>query len=155
MVALSIRSDSRGSGLRSRGVLASCLPLDHGTQPEILGPDVVLPEQLEEPWRPADGSPERALMLAILEDAIGCFQKYSHSTHTRPRRLARDAEQWIRLNDWSWPCSFNSVCDALGLDPEHMRSALLRMKPDPPTAEQHPQPDVVAPDLDKVDQLVR
>jgi hypothetical protein len=112
----------------------------------MFGPDVILPEQLGS-WRPTDVSPERALMLAILEDAIGCFQKYCRATRARPRRLARDAEHWICLHDWTSPCSFNRVCDALDLDPERIRSALLRMKTERFTAEEHPRSDPVAPGL--------
>jgi hypothetical protein len=102
--------------------------LDHTPQPEVLTADVLLTEQLRGPWRPSDTSPERALMLAILEDAIGCLQKFIHATGARPRRLAREAEQWIRRRDRTWPCSFDRVCDALDLDPERLRSALLNMQ---------------------------
>ena len=140
-------TDPRWGGLRSEGALSPALLLDHATQSEIPAPDVVLPEQLGGPWGPSEFSAERALMLAILEDAISCFQKHFCATPTHLRRLAREAEHWIRLRDWTWPCSFDRVCEALDLDPERMRSSLLRMKTEWLTAEQYPQPDPMAPGL--------
>ena len=96
---------------------------------EILGPDVILPQQFfDGPRGDSDFSSEKALMLAILEDAIRCFQEYFRTTRARPRMLSRQAERWIRTRDWNWPFSFNNVCDALGIDPDCMRDALLRMK---------------------------
>ena len=137
------RTHPRWDGLRSQGSLSPPIVLDHAEQSEIFGPDMFLPEQPGEPWKHSEFSPEKALMLAILEDAISCFQKYFRSTQAHPRRLAREAEHWIRRRDWNWPCSFDGVCDALGLDPERMRSALLRMKAEGLKAEQHLQPDPV------------
>jgi len=96
---------------------------------DILGPDVILPQQFfEGPRGDSDFSPEKALMLAILEDAIRCFQEYFRTTRARPRMLSRQAERWIRTRDWNWPFSFNNVCEALGIDPDCMRDVLLRMK---------------------------
>lgn len=96
---------------------------------DLLGPDVILPQQFfEGPRCDSDFSPEKALMLAILEDAIRCFQEYFRTTRARPRMLSRQAERWIRTRDWNWPFSFNNVCEALGIDSDCMRDALLRMK---------------------------
>ena len=98
---------------------------------DVLGPDVILPQQFfDGPRRDSDFSPEKALMLAVLEDAIRCFQEYFRTTRARPRMLSRQAERWIRTRDWNWPFSFNNVCDSLGIDPDCMRDTLLRMKYD-------------------------
>ena len=98
---------------------------------DVLGPDVILPQQFfDGPRRDSDFSPEKALMLAVLEDAIRCFQEYFRTTRARPRMLSRQAERWIRTRDWNWPFSFNNVCDALGIDADCMRDTLLRMKYD-------------------------
>ncbi len=107
---------------------------------DLLGPDVILPQQFfDGPRGDSDFSPEKALMLAILEDAIRCFQEYFRTTRARPRMLSRQAERWIRTRDWNWPFSFNNVCDALGIDPDCMRDALLRMKYEHLMAEQSPR----------------
>lgn len=113
---------------------------------DILGPDVILPQQFfEGPRGDSDFSPEKALMLAILEDAIRCFQEYFRTTRARPRMLSRQAEQWIRTRDWDWPFSFNNVCEGLGIDPDCMRDALLRMKYEHLMAEQRPRRQHAAP----------
>lgn len=113
---------------------------------DILGPDVVLPQQFfAGPRGDSDFSPEKALMLAVLEDAIRCFQEYFRTTRARPRMLSRQAERWIRTRDWDWPFSFNNVCDALGIDPDCMRDALLRMKYEQLMAEQRPRTSQATP----------
>ncbi len=103
------------------------------------GPDVILPEQFYD--RPAgleEVSGERALMLAVLEDGIRCFQEHIQSPHVRPRLLARQAEKWIRSQDWDWPFSFNNVCESLSLDPDSLRAAILRPNPDGPPTKPRP-----------------
>jgi hypothetical protein len=107
---------------------------------DLLGPDVILPQQFfGGPRGDSDFCPEKALMLAILEDAIRCFQEYFRTTRARPRMLSRQAERWIRTRDWNWPFSFNNVCEALGIDPDCMRDALLRMKYEHLMAQEHPR----------------
>ena len=113
---------------------------------DILGPDVILPQQFfGGPRSDSDFSPEKALMLAVLEDAIRCFQEYFRTTRARPRMLSRQAERWIRTRDWNWPFSFNNVCEALGIDPDCMRDALLRMKYERLMADRRPRASQIAP----------
>ncbi|GEM_PF-1869313 len=73
-------------------------------------------------------TPELQLMLAILEDAIACYLQ----TLTRPRQnpeiLARQAEYWIRLEDWDSPFSFNNICEALAMNPAALRDRLLKRR---------------------------
>jgi len=96
---------------------------------EFAGPGFVLPEQIfDGPRKDANFSPERALMLAVLEDGIRCFREFSNSRSVHARKRSREAEQWIRSRDWDWPFSFNNVCDCLGLDPAYLRGRLLRFK---------------------------
>ena len=113
---------------------------------DLLGPDVILPQQFfDGPRGDSDFSPEKALMLAVLEDAIRCFQEYFRTTRARPRMLSRQAERWIRTRDWNWPFSFNNVCEALSIDPDCMRDTLLRMKYERLMDEQRPRPSQMAP----------
>jgi hypothetical protein len=72
--------------------------------------------------------PEMALMLAVLEEAISCFQRYVLAPGGKGRRLFREAEQWIMETDNEWLFSFENVCEALGLSPDFVRSGLLRWK---------------------------
>jgi len=87
----------------------------------VLAAEVVLPAQLG--WgarHDSRVSGPRALMLALLEDAIHCLL-----TPHGSGKLARDAEAWIRTDDPAWPMSFPNVCDALGFASDTLRAALL------------------------------
>ncbi|MEW6269615.1 MAG: hypothetical protein AB1689_10000 [Thermodesulfobacteriota bacterium] len=102
------------------------------------GPDVILPEQFYDQRSGSEQvSGEKALMLAVLEDGIRCFQEHLKNPRVRPRLLARQAEKWIRSSDWDWPFSFNNVCESLSLNPECLRSRLLAPRP---TGEAPPKP---------------
>src|SRR5258708_1103049 len=83
---------------------------------------------------------ERALMRAVLEDAIRCLIGEVGPRHQRGA-LAAEARQWIETADPRWPFSFENVCDGLGLDAANLRRRLLRDAP-PPSL-----PDAPAPTL--------
>lgn len=92
---------------------------------ELLAPDTVLPEQLAAPRRDSLICGERALMLAVLEDAIRCYVE-------PPRgglRVRREAEHWIWSADESWPFSFVNICDALGIAAGPLRRKLRSQAP--------------------------
>jgi hypothetical protein len=69
-------------------------------------------------------SPERALMLAVLEDAIRCFADERRTRSGRRRRRAREAEAWLFADDHAWPFSFVNVCAVFDLSPSAVRAAL-------------------------------
>lgn len=68
--------------------------------------------------------PEKKLMLAVLGDAVACFQNYSFPCNAREEALFRDAEGWFLEEKREWLFSFESICDALGFDPEYVRQGL-------------------------------
>jgi len=72
--------------------------------------------------------PEMALMLAVLQEAISCFQRYVLAQGGKGKRLFREAEQWILEKDNEWLFSFENICEVLGLSPGFVRSGLLRWK---------------------------
>jgi hypothetical protein len=67
---------------------------------------------------------EVALMCAVLDDALTCFQQQLVRRGQRPQRLAREAEKWFFSDDTHWPFSFVNICVALGLEPEYIRRGL-------------------------------
>jgi hypothetical protein len=70
---------------------------------------------------------ERALMRAVLQDAILCLRGHATGVPRRARRRAADqAQMWIAARDTAWPFSFESICHVLGLDPGSLRRKLLR-----------------------------
>jgi hypothetical protein len=63
----------------------------------------------------------KALMLAVLEDAIRCYLDGR-------KHIAEEAEDWIRSNQRQSPFSFSIVCETLGLDPSATRIKLREIK---------------------------
>jgi hypothetical protein len=96
---------------------------------ELFAPDLVLPEQFFEGAR-SDSfiSGEKALMLAVLEDGIRCFQEHLRNPRSNPRLLSRQAEQWMNAVDYEWPFSFVNICETLGINPSALRDALMSWK---------------------------
>jgi hypothetical protein len=104
-------------------------PRDPEILAELFAPEIVLPEQLQQGFRRDSYlSGEKALMLAVLEDGIRCFQEHLTNPRSNPRLLSKQAEDWIRAVDYEWPFSFNNVCETLGIDPEALRDKLLTWK---------------------------
>jgi hypothetical protein len=75
--------------------------------------------------------PEKRLLLAILEDAIQCFQNNLSAQTVIKKRLLDEAEEWIFKRGEDWIFSFDHVCEALGFTPEYVRQGLLRWKEKP------------------------
>jgi hypothetical protein len=95
----------------------------------VFQPDVLVSLQyLATYQRKFNLDPERLLMLAVLEDAVICFQDNIAATCNRKRTLYRDAEQWILGADRSYLFSFENVCEALGYDAGYLRQGLRRWK---------------------------
>ena len=89
---------------------------------------------------------ERALMQAVLEDAVHCLAGELGPSSARPT-LAAEARAWFTASDPHWPFSFVNLCDALGLDADRVRRHLLRDAPEiAPAAGLLPK-DVLTPRL--------
>jgi hypothetical protein len=93
----------------------------------LLEPDVVLPAQYFRVLRGrASYGGERRLIIAVLEDAINCFQKNLFATDSRGRRLFCEAENWLMSTDRELPFAFENICEFLSLDAEYIRRGLRR-----------------------------
>ena len=82
---------------------------------DVSVPDAVLPEQFFS--RAATAVPERRLMFAILRDAIMHLER-------RGTVGAAEAKRWI-CGVADGPCSFQSTCEAVGVEPTHLGRGLL------------------------------
>jgi hypothetical protein len=92
-------------------------------------PDTLVSAQyLENLRRKTVLEPEKRLVLAVLEDAINCFQVNVMAQSGRGKKLFRDSEDWIMGRDDDWIFSFVSVCELLRFNPEYVRRGLLRWK---------------------------
>ena len=88
-------------------------------------PDVLTPEQFYYSRR--DDStirPVKKLMMAILEDALRCFQNNSDAKGGPRKRLFSEAEQWLIGEGGEGPFSFETVCETLGIEPQFLRRGL-------------------------------
>jgi len=95
----------------------------------LFQPDTVAPhEYFDSICRKALWQPEKELMYAILEDAVGCFQNYLFARDKKGKELFLDAETWINGEECKSVLSFDNVCEDLDLDPEFLRSGLRRWK---------------------------
>ena len=73
---------------------------------------------------------EQRLMLALLADAINVYQQGVVSRATRKRLLYLDADRWIMMSVKTPPhaFSFNTVCEALGINAGVLRRRLIVWK---------------------------
>ncbi len=96
----------------------------------LFQPDGVSPAQyLETVCRKTYLEAEQELMLAVLEDAVTCFQGYFAARDKTETRLFREAEEWILLQGKSdWLFSFDNICETLDLSPPYIREGLLRWR---------------------------
>ncbi len=103
----------------------------NGGDVQVVHPEVVLPVQFFGGLRrhaPHQGG-EFRLLLALLEDAVYCFQRYAFSRDTHGQRLFAEAARWIGTDDdgrKSRSFSFEYVCAVLDLDAAYLRQHLQR-----------------------------
>jgi hypothetical protein len=84
----------------------------------LFQPDTLLPEQYLDTFRrKLHLEPEKKLMLAVLEDAIACFQKYVFTREGKGKILFQEAEDWVQDTNSDWLFSFANVCETLGFNP--------------------------------------
>ena len=94
----------------------------------LFEPDTLLSAQYLDLHRKALLEPEKRLMLAVLEDAINCFQVNVMAQSGRRKKLFNESEDWIMGRDDDWIFSSVSVCELLRFNPEYVRRGLLRWK---------------------------
>lgn len=85
---------------------------------------VILPSQYFASVGSIGLSGEQRLMLAVLVDAMNVLQSWQNGGSVRKRRYFAEAAQWVNAHGTSYPFSFDSVCDALEIDSELLRSRL-------------------------------
>ncbi|HZR84789.1 MAG TPA: hypothetical protein VFD92_27085 [Candidatus Binatia bacterium] len=95
----------------------------------LFEPDVLLPGQFFSFFRKEAGfDRERRLMLAVLEDAIDCYQKYAHTNDLRGRQLFAESVDWIMSPDKRWLFSFENICQIVDMNPDYIRQGLKRWR---------------------------
>ena len=91
----------------------------------LLSSDALAPEQFAETFRRSEYlEPEKALLLAVLEDAVDCFLEYHAAEDRIGKGRFHEAEEWIMQSGDDWFFSFENVCELLGLNHEYLRRGL-------------------------------
>ena len=55
-------------------------------------------------------------MLAVLQDAVECFQKYVRAQDRQGKTRFREAEDWLMEEDSDEVFPFESICEMLAID---------------------------------------
>jgi hypothetical protein len=84
-------------------------------------PDIIVPPHL---LRRTIATPEKRLLLAVLEEAVVTYQRYVVATDRRGRNIFGDVAAWFASEDHGRLYSFVAICDALGFNPTYVRSGL-------------------------------
>jgi hypothetical protein len=71
---------------------------------------------------------EERLMLAVLQDAVECFQENVLSQQPWEKKLFQEAEDWILAKNSDWLFSFENICETLQLHPDYIRQGLMGWK---------------------------
>ena len=111
---------------RSRGISIGC-DSDYSELGLEAGP--ILPSQFFEARKKNKVlEPEKRLMLAVLTDAVHCYQVGSDAQRPSRIRAFREAEQWLFSATGYGPFSFENVCYTLDITPEYLRKILRRWR---------------------------
>jgi hypothetical protein len=86
------------------------------------------PVVFEQFFKPAIRGGEERLMLAVLQDAVECFQANALSEQPWEKKLFQEAETWILEKNTDWPFSFENICETLQLNPDFIRRGLIVWK---------------------------
>ena|SRR6185312_16440679 len=102
------------------------MDLENGVLGSIFVPDIITPAQFYD-MRRDDGAiaPVRRLMMAVLEDALRCFQNNANAHEGLRRKLFEEAEQWLCRDHGEGPFAFETVCETLGIEPQYLRAGLI------------------------------
>ena len=95
----------------------------------LFEPDTLLPAQYFAAFAREGGLVrERRLMLAILQDAVECYQKYALARDPRGRMLFEDAFEWIESSEREWPFAYENICEVLSLNAEYISRGLSKWR---------------------------
>jgi hypothetical protein len=98
---------------------------ENGALGNLFVPDAITPEQYYDSRRDDSAiRPLKRLMMAVLEDALRCFQNNADAMSGPRKRLFLEAEQWLCGEGGDGPFSFETICETLGIEPRFLRGGL-------------------------------
>jgi hypothetical protein len=72
--------------------------------------------------------PEKRLLLAVLTDAVHCYQVGSDAQKTSRIRAFREAEEWLYSAKGYGSFSFENVCYTLDITPDYLREMVRKWR---------------------------
>ena len=76
----------------------------------LFQPDTVASAEYFEIYQRKVGlEPEKKLRLAVLRDAIGCFQNYLLARDKRRKKWFQEAQEWFNEKESKWIFSFENI----------------------------------------------
>lgn len=89
-------------------------------------PDVLTPGQYYDRVHRDDHETQavKRLMLAVLSDAVRCFQAYAAARNRIGHQRFVEAEAWILDHKAEGPFAFVTICESLGIEPNCMREGI-------------------------------
>lgn len=94
---------------------------------KLFEPDVLAEGRYFHAHRIKDmAEPERALLLAVLSEAIDTFRRFAFSRSARGQRLFRQAKEWLWNDDTDYFFSCRNICEVMKLDTCYLRRGLLQ-----------------------------
>jgi hypothetical protein len=95
----------------------------------LFEPDALLPAQFYAAFRGGSAvRGEKRLMLAVLQDALECYQKYAFARDAHGHQLFAEAEEWISCEDRNWYFSFENICETLEINPTYLRQGVQQWR---------------------------
>ena len=95
----------------------------------LFEPDALLPAQFYAAFRGGSAvRGEKRLMLAVLQDALDCYQKYALAKDGPGKQLFSEADSWISCEDRDWYFSFENICETLEINPQYLRGGVSRWR---------------------------
>jgi hypothetical protein len=92
----------------------------------MIGADAAVQQQYLDTVRRSEHlEPEKALLVALLEDAIHTYRKYRATRGRVGKKRFREAKAWIMGGGNDWIFSFNNVCELLRLNPDYVRRGVI------------------------------
>jgi hypothetical protein len=95
--------------------------------PVSFEPDLLAPHQyLKTYQRTNPVEPEKALMFAVLAEAIDTYQRYAFSKSSRGQALFGEVEAWFWGEQADFLFSFPNICEVFGLDAGFLQRGLMQ-----------------------------
>jgi hypothetical protein len=99
------------------------------TKTLALEPDILAPYQyLKSQRRTEPAAPEKALMFAVLADAIETYQKFAAAKSSREKTFFREVEAWLWNEESDAVFSFLNICEVLQLNAGSLRRRLMQCR---------------------------